>query len=171
MRSFGLGLTGSSSSARGLFAVASILFAAGCARPLAPTLTQAEIARGCALGVPGSKVVAEDTPDGIALRFTSKDRPAEMRERASDAAAQHGAGAKMGVGHDGQHAQGADHGLQMAQGPAARSAAQDIEGGARVRFVATNASETDALRAKLHKQADAMNATSCTDSGLRSHRN
>lgn len=154
-----------------LFAAASILVAAGCARQLAPTLTQAEIARGCALGISGSKVVAEDTPDGIALLFTSKDRPAEMRERASDAAAQHGPGAKMGLGHHGQHGQGADHGLQMTQGPAARTAAEDIEGGARVRFVATDASETDALRAKLHKQADAMNATSCTSSGLRSHAN
>lgn len=154
---------------RALFAAASILVAAGCAQQVAPTLTQADVPRGCALGVPGSKVVAEDTPDGIALIFTSRDRPAEMRERANDAAAQHGPGARMGVGHEGRHEHGADHGLQMGQGPTARSTAEDIAGGARVRFVATDSNETDALRTKLHKQADAMNATPCTESGLRFH--
>lgn len=150
-------------------AVASLLVAAGCARQVTPRLTQAELPRGCALGVPGSKVVAEDTPDGIALLFTSEAWPEEMRARAQDAAAQHGPSARLGHGHDGQHGQGADHGLQMIQGPTARSAADPIEGGARVRFVAIDGAETDALRAKLRKQTDALNATTCTDTGLRWH--
>ena len=158
-----------SSCAHALVVVASIFGSAGCTRQLTPSLTQAEIPRGCALGVAGSNVVAEDTPDGIALLFTSRDKPEEMRERANDAAAQHGPGAHMGRGHEGQHGQGADHGLQMIQGPAARAVAEDVEGGARLRFVATDPAETEALRAKLRKQADAMNATACTETGLRSH--
>ena len=44
----------------------------------------------------------------------------------------------MGRGHEGAHGQGADHGLQMGQGPSARAVAEDVEGGARIRFVATD---------------------------------
>lgn len=127
----------------------------------APTLTQAEAPRGCALGVAGATVVAEDTPDGIALSFTSKDKPEEMRERANDAAAQHGPGQRVGRGHDGRHGSGGDHGLQLIQAPPAKSAAEDIENGARVRFVPADPAEKEVLRAKLRDRADAMNAQPC----------
>ena len=139
------------------------LAAAACttAQTSPPTLTQAEAPRGCALGVPGATVVADDTPDGIALSFTSRDKPEEMRERANDATAQHGPGERVGRGHDGRHGKGGDHGLQMMQAPAARSAAEDIENGARVRFVPADLAEKEHLRAKLRERADAMNATSC----------
>jgi len=153
----------------GMVVVASALAAAGCARQLTPILTHAEIPAGCALGVPGAKVAAEDTADGIALRFTSMDSPEEMRERARDSAAQHGPGSHKGHSHDGRHGQGADHGFQMSQGPAARTSADDIEGGTRVLFVAVDPTETGALRAKLRKQTDAWNTTKCTAEGLRSH--
>ena len=149
-----------------------VVLAAGCAttQPATPGPTQAQAPRGCALGVPGSTAVAEDTADGIALRFTSKDKPSEMRERANHVAAQHGTGRHTGLGHNGQHGQGADHGLQMMQAPAARAVAEDIEGGSRVRFVATDPLETEALRIKLREKVDAMNATACTESGLRDNR-
>lgn len=152
-----------------LLAVASVFVMAGCARQLTPRLTEAETPAGCALGVSGSRVVAEDTSNGIALLFTSKDRPEEMRARAKDAAAQHGPGAHLGFSHDGHHGQGADHGLQMSQGPGARADADPIEGGARVRFVAIDSAETDALRARLRKKASDLNATTCTETGLRFH--
>lgn len=126
-----------------------------------PSLTQADAPRGCALGVPGSTVVAEDTADGIALGFTSKEKPEEMRARANDAAAQHGPGQRVGMGHDGHHGHGGDHGLQLLQAPAAKSAAEDIDGGARIRFVPADPAEKDLLRAKLRDRATAMNAQSC----------
>jgi len=139
------------------------LLAAACttAQTSTPTLTQGEAPRGCALGVAGATVVAEDTPDGIALSFRSKNRPEEMRERAGDAAAQHGPGQRLGRGHDGKHGDGADHGLQLMQAPPARSVAEDIEGGARIRFVAADANETEALRVKLRERANAMNNMTC----------
>ncbi len=70
----------------GILVVASVLVAAGCARQLTPILTHAEIPRGCALGVSGAKVTAEDTADGIALSFTSMESPEEIRARAKDSA-------------------------------------------------------------------------------------
>ncbi|MDB4939342.1 MAG: hypothetical protein JWP87_6314 [Labilithrix sp.] len=141
--------------------VTLLLAACTTAQTPAPTLTQAEAPRGCALGVAGATVVAEDTSDGIALSFTSKDRPEEMRERANDAAAQHGPGERLGRGHEGRHGSGGDHGLQMIQAPAARSVADDIENGARVRFVPVDPAEKEVLRAKLRDRADAMNAQPC----------
>lgn len=139
------------------------LLAAACttAQTANPALTQAEAPRGCALGVAGATVIAEDTPDGVALSFRSKDRPQEMRERANDAASQHGPGQQLGRGHDGKHGDGAAHGLQLMQAPPARSVAEDIEGGARVRFVAAEVRDTEALRAKLRERADAMNNMTC----------
>lgn len=127
-----------------------------------PALTQGEAPRGCALGVSGASVVAEDTPDGIALSFRSQTRREEMRERANDAAAQHGPGQRLGRGHEGKHGDGGDHGLQMMQMPPARSVSEDIEGGARIRFAAVDSKDTESLRSKLRERADAMNAGTCS---------
>lgn len=146
-----------------LSAVALVGGAAACttAQTPPPSLTKAEAPRGCPLGVPGASVVAEDTSDGIALSFTSKDKAAEMRERANDAAAQHGPGERVGAGHDGRHGHGGEHGLQMMQAPTAKSVADDIEGGARIRFVPSDPAEKELLRAKLRERAAAMNAATC----------
>lgn len=137
--------------------------AAACttAQTQAPVLTHAGLPHGCPLGVRGATVVAEDTADGIALSFTSRDKSDEMRKRANDAAAQHGPGEHVGGGHEGRHGQGGDHGLQMLQSPTARSIAEDIDNGARIRFVPADPAEKELLRAKLRGRADAMNAGSC----------
>ena len=111
----------------------------------------------------GATAFAEDTSEGITLTFTSNDKPLKMRERANDAAAQHGPGQRLGRGHDGQHGEGGDHGLQLMQAPAARSVADDVEKGARIRFAAADLAERDLLRTKLRDRADKMNAMSCND--------
>lgn len=142
--------------------LAAALAAAGCttAAPAA-SLTQAEWPlQGCALGVPGTIAIAEDTPEGITLSFVSRDRR-EVRERANDAAAQHGPGQRLGRGHDGAHGRGGDHGLQMRQAPAADAVATAIEQGARIRFAAVEPKERDLLRTKLRDRANAMNAQEC----------
>ena len=151
-------------SSKAAVLVSLVALAAACttAQTTSPTLTKGESPRGCALGVSGATVAAADTPDGIALSFTSKDRAAEMRERANDAAAQHGPGERLGRGHDGRHGHGGDHGLQMIQAPTAKSAADDIDGGARIRFVPSDPAEKELLRAKLRERATAMNAATCT---------
>ena len=147
-------------------AVVLAFLAGGCARaslpPLPPpTLTHAEGAGGCPLGVAGASVVAEDTPDGIALSFRSTANAAEMRERAHDAAAQHGTGQHLGRGHHGEHGEWGDHGLQLTQMPAVRAVSEDIEGGARIRFVAVNPPDTDVLRRRLRDRANAMADLTC----------
>jgi hypothetical protein len=155
----------SASSAPGVALVILTIAFAACTteEPRMQTRTPtAERARlGCPLGVAGATVTAEDTPEGITLSFRSSDKPTEMRARANDAAAQHGQGNHLGLGHDGHHSNGADHGLQMMQMPPAHSAADDIEGGARIRFVAVESVDTETLRTKLHARASAMTSQSC----------
>ncbi len=150
-------------SARSLALVFAALLATACTtgQSPAPTLTQGEVPRGCALGVPGALVIPMDTPEGVALSFVSKDKPEEMRERANDAAAQHGPGQHVGRGHEGRHGSGGDHGLQLMQAPPSKSVAEDIENGARIRFVPADPAEKDALRAALRERADAMNLATC----------
>jgi hypothetical protein len=142
--------------------IALLAVACSTGQTASPALTQGEAPRGCALGVSGASVAAEDTPDGIALSFRSQNRREEMRERANDAAAQHGPGQRLGRGHEGKHGDGGDHGLQMMQMPPARSVSEDIEGGARIRFVAADPKDTESLRSKLRERADAMNAGTCS---------
>ncbi len=142
-------------------AVILALSACTAAQSPPPSLTQGEAPRGCALGVPGARVVAEDTSDGIALSFTSKTSPTEMRLRANEAAAQHGPGERLGIGHERQHGHGGEHGLQLVQAPPAKSASDDIESGARIRFIPAVPADKELLRAKLRERADAMNAQSC----------
>jgi hypothetical protein len=47
------------------------------------------------------------------------------------------------------------------QAPTARSAAEDIDGGARIRFVPADPAEKELLRAKLRERATAMNTATC----------
>jgi hypothetical protein len=81
--------------------------------------------------------------------------------RANDAAAQHGPGQRLGMGHGGKHNDGGDHGLQLMQAPVAYSVATDIEGGARIRFVPVDAADRDALRAQLRDRAVKLSAATC----------
>ncbi len=152
------------SSRMGLALASLLLVAAGCTAAETtppPASTRKEAVIGCPLGVAGAKVAVEEVPDGIVLRFTSPDKAKEMRERANDAAAQHGPGQGMGLGHDGRHGDGASHGLQLMQAPPSRSVATDIEGGASIHFVPSTETDKTELRAKLRERAAAMNAMAC----------
>jgi len=141
-----------------------VLLLVGCtaAEPAQPPASaRKEAVVGCPLGVAGGKVSVEEVPDGIVLRFTSADKAKEMRERANDAAAQHGPGQGMGLGHEGRHGDGAAHGLQLMQAPPSRSVATDIEGGASIHFAPSSETDKTELRAKLRERAAAMNAMAC----------
>jgi len=148
----------------GLALASLLLVAAGCTAAETtppPASARKEAVVGCPLGVAGAKVAAEEVSDGIILRFTSVDKAKELRERANDAAAQHGPGQGMGLGHDGRHGDGAAHGLQLMQAPPSRSVATDIDGGASIHFIPSSETDKTELRAKLRERAAAMNVTAC----------
>lgn len=141
--------------------LASLLAACTTAEGPAPALSHADVPLGCALGVQGATVGPEETPDGIDLVFSAPGRTAEIRERANDAAAQHGPGQRMGLGHGGKHGHGGPHGLQMMQMPAARSAASDTPEGARIHFTPSDPKDLEALRSALRERALLMTTARC----------
>ncbi len=146
-------------STRTIVTIAALVLAAGCSTASTPksdtTVTRAEAPRGCPLGVDGAQVTVEDTVDGVAMTFTSKDKVDELRTRARDSAAMYGP-RKAGQGHDGKHAQGGHHGLQPMQMPPAWASTEDVEGGARIRLSPVDAGDLGALRAKARERAMAM---------------
>jgi hypothetical protein len=126
------------------------------------TLTQAP-SSGCALGVAGALATVDETDKGVSLTILSPaDRIDELRGRARHAAALHGPGAREGLGHDGAHGKGGQHGLQAMQLPPATGTFAEIEGGARITLVPADAADKDKLVAKAREGAHRMNAsTTC----------
>jgi hypothetical protein len=124
------------------------------------SITNAETP-ACPLGVPGAHVVVDDTDVGVTMTFTATpENLADLRERARDAAALHGPGQHLGKGHDGRHASGADHGLKSLQLPPTYAGEEDIDGGARIRFMPVDVADRDLLRAKIRERAASM-MTAC----------
>lgn len=146
-------------SPRSIITYAALVLAAGCSTASTTkgetTVTRAEAPRPCPLGVEGAQVTVEDTSDGVALTFTSKDKADELRTRARSSAAMYGP-RKAGEGHEGKHAQGGHHGLQPMQMPPAFASTEDVEGGARIRLSPVEPNDLGALRAKARERATAM---------------
>lgn len=119
--------------------------------------------QSCPLGVRGAAVAATDTADGITLTFTTDvvANVEELRTRARDAAAMHGPGEKVGLGHDGRHGEGGQHGLQTLQLPPVHAAEDDVNEGARIRFVPADQKDLEVLRTKLRARAIQLNSTPC----------
>lgn len=124
----------------------------------------------CPLGVPGTRVAASDTDQGVALTFTNPEHPEAVRERARHAAAMHarmaahhaggaGPGEMHGGMHggthggmhgapaDGEHAgccQGMDEGMSLMHAATVR--AEDAPGGARLVFTPADPADLPGLR-------------------------
>ncbi len=115
----------------------------------------------CPLGVPGASVDLQETPQGVALVFTSPEHVDELRERARYAAAMHGPDAHLGAGHDGSHGSGGQHGLQAMQLPPVHAAVVDVDGGARIELVPTDADDRVALLEKTRDGVNRMRTSAC----------
>jgi len=121
------------------------------------TLPMAPAPSPCALGVPETSVVHNETKTGASLTFVTTPRNVgDLRWRTRDAAQAHGPAAERGLGHDGRHGNGGAHGLKPMQLPPTTTATEDVEGGAKITFVPADERDLGALRAKLAARADAM---------------
>ncbi len=116
----------------------------------------------CPMHVPGVTISAEDTSQGAAIVFTTKQGDvADLRNRVRKMAEWHNAqradgGMMMGGGHQG-------HGMK---GPgmmpfAATASAEDVEGGARLVMVPKNPAELAAVRSHVHEHAMRMARGDC----------
>jgi hypothetical protein len=116
--------------------------------------------RTCPFGIEGAAVYVEDTPQGVALTFTTTtDKTDELRARGRHAANMYGP-RKAGEGHDGRHATGGHHGLMPMQMPPAYGLAEDVENGIKLRLFPVDDKDLATLRARARERAVAM-ATSC----------
>ena len=108
------------------------------------------MAEMCPMQVTGTTVAAADTEAGVALAFTTTTGDVEdLRRRVHH----------MAEMHNEHHAGGmTGEGMQM---PAATATAEDVEGGARLLLVPTDATQLDALRAHAHTHAEQMNRGEC----------
>jgi hypothetical protein len=139
--------------------VGACLGLVSCTTAAPPKTATAEPSR-CALGVPGAAVTVTDVEGGVALDLTAPPEALpDLRERASDAAAMHGPGERMGKGHEGKHGSGGNHGLKAMQLPPAHGIERDIPGGARIELHPADDKDLAALRAKVRERAGEMMAS------------
>lgn len=142
----------------------------------------------CPVAVAGTSVTVEDAPDGAALVFVTTGDAAEVRRRAATLAAMHnehhGAmgplpdGSDAGIGHAGHDAGGhAGHDMAAHAGHDAgggdhaghaggmigvhsKAIATDIDGGAKISFVAS-AADVAKLQTELRMHARHLAAGTC----------
>lgn len=121
--------------------------------------------RHCPMAVPGTQVVADDTPDGEAITFTtSSDRVAELRSRVHAMAELHNRRMQAGgMGSTGSGSASAEQGpMQLPRPempPPSRATVEDVDGGARVVVTPNDPSDAGQLRTVLRVHAEHMRDT------------
>ena len=131
------------------------LSAAGLSRAPEPSTT-------CPFGVRGARVRMSDTDDGVVIALRGFGDVEEIRRRARDAAAAWGPGAHRGLGHDGRHGGGHQHGLGLAQlGVPVQAEAEDTAEGARITVRPKAASDLETMRAALWRREEHARAGQC----------
>lgn len=128
----------------------------------------------CPMVVEGAKVEVADTATGVALTFTtdSEGDVADLRERARQMAAMYeshggrggmmwhrmGRGMGRGMGAGAGRGMGAGPGHPM---PAAKATVTEVDKGARVELVPTDAAQLDALREHMRFHQQRMSSGEC----------
>jgi hypothetical protein len=122
-----------------------------------PTASEAhahgEAAMGgtCPMDVPGTKVSVADTPDGVAITFTTTSDVAELRQRVHHVAEMHEHRMQGGMGSGGM---GSGHMMMKMVPSTAR--AEDVDGGARIALTPNDPAQLADLRAHVHEHAAQM---------------
>jgi hypothetical protein len=156
---------------RAAWAVLALL-AIGCSAPPPPSRptgprtkirAQRSIEVPCPLGVPDATILAEDSEEGIAVTLVSLEHTAELRLRAASAARMHGPLVHSGLGHDGRHGQGQQHGLHAGLWPPAIARVSDVPAGARLDIVPVDTINRDRLRAVVHARVVEIASTACDE--------
>ena len=119
--------------------------------------------QGCPFGVRGAKVSIENVSRGVILTFVvPSDAGVEaLREQVKNVAAQHGPGAHMGPGHDGEHGSGDGHGIHFSDMPPVETTFQPIDGGARLHVLANEPSDVRAVQTQMWSRVEHLAAGQC----------
>jgi hypothetical protein len=149
-----------------VFAIASAALA-GCAQDGRPPLHAGEPVEPtpsttCPLGLRGARVTLENTHDGADVVMTAFGDATELRQRARDAAAMYGPGAHRGMGHEGKHGDGKQHGLGLATlGVPVVATEEDTKDGARIHVAAVDPQDRGRMRAALIARVDDARTGDC----------
>ena len=103
----------------------------------------------CPLVVPGTSISVEDTAGGAALVFVTTGDVLAVRARAA-------ALAEMHTKHDGP-----PQTLGMMFSPGSTATATEVDGGARVEFVAAQPDQAGAIQKELHMHAGHLTTGTC----------
>jgi hypothetical protein len=91
-----------------------------------------------------------DTEDGVLIALRAFGDVGEIRRRAADAAAMYGPGAHRGLGHDGKHGGGHQHGVGLAHlGVPVHAEAENTPEGARILVRPKDPADLERMRAAL----------------------
>ncbi len=117
----------------------------------------------CALGVRGAKVSMEKVARGVILTFVIAGDGSvdDLRMRVEHIAKQHGPGAHLGPGHDGQHGSGDGHGIHLSDLPPVETSFQSIEGGARLQILATESSDVSEVQERMRAPLQRVATSQC----------
>jgi hypothetical protein len=122
-----------------------------------PVTTSAPTPRAratCPLGLAGTMVAVDDTPDGVDVTFRTDGNVTELQKRAAMQAANHGPGQKAGLGHGGMHNGAHTHGLRLSEvGFPVHTTTTNTADGARVHVAPDNAANVVTLRQEIRERA------------------
>jgi hypothetical protein len=116
----------------------------------------------------GTQIVASDTSDGIAITFTTSGDVADLRARIHHLADMHNnmSGMHHGGGmHEGMGSGDTHEGMKGMHMVPSRATAEDIDGGARIVLVPTDAAQLAALRTHVREHAAMMQKGECPMKG------
>lgn len=118
---------------------------------------------GCPLGVQGAKAGIENVERGVVVTFTVPKQGSvdELRDRVKNVAAQHGAGAHKGPGHDGEHGTGEGHGFHFSEMPPVETSFQPIDGGAKLHVLANESADVRAVQERMWNRMPFIAAGQC----------
>ena len=116
----------------------------------------------CPFGFRGARVAIEHTALGADVVLVAFGDPSVLRRRARDSAAMYGPGARKGMGHDGVHGDGRQHGLGLATiGVPVRASEEDTHEGAIIHVVAVEPRDRERLQEALRSRANAARSGDC----------
>lgn len=128
-------------------------------------LTSAQLTtKACPLGVPSTRVRIGDTPDGVALTFTTTmSGVEELRRRVHDQSKASGPNRHVGAGHEGRHGGYHDHGLQLWAMGELRTAVEDTPNGAKLTIVPVDARRRDEVKKLVIERVAHLESRGCHD--------
>jgi hypothetical protein len=140
---------------------------AGCTSPAMRwadpgSLQSATLVEACPLGVPGTRLRAGETGDGIEVLFTTRaSNVEELRLRVRDQGRVHGPERHRGRGHFGEHGGARDHGLRLWALPPIRTSVEDIAGGAKLVIAPVDPAHRDDVRRAVSERVGSIAAADC----------